>query len=258
MRRKLAMIMTTILIFTTIINPTFAATSSTAIDDVAVRLVTDPDTSSPPTSSDPDGFGSSGADGRVWTDKSVTVNDKNFDVVLSALSQEYISTSSSGSGASVAADVVFVLYMSASMKTNDRIQRMVNATNKAIDIIMNANSANRIGVYYFNTTANVLMSLASYISPNTGDANPDNRYISYSAADSSISVVSGLTKTMINGTTSTTTTTSASTDTATHTQFGLYTGINELKSDMAGYTTKQYGQRLPYVLLFTDGEANRA
>ena len=259
MRRKLLIIMTTILIFTTLINPTFAATSSTAIDDVAVRLVTDPDTSSPPTSSDPDGFGSPGADGRVWTDKSVTVNDKNFDVVLSALSQEYISTSSSGSGgASVAADVIFVLDMSASMNNNNRIQNMVNAANKAIDIIMNANSANRIGVYYFNTTADVLMSLASYISPNTGDANPDNRYISYSGSGNSISVVSGLTKTTINGTTSATTTTSASTNTATHTQYGLYTGINALITDMAGYTTKQYGQRLPYVLLFTDGEANRA
>ena len=260
MRRKLVMIMTAILIFTTLINPTFAATTNTAIDDVAVRLVTDPDTSSAPTSSDPAGFGTSGADGRVWTDKSVTVNDKNFDVVLSALSQEYISTKSSGSGATVAADVVFVLDMSGSMTTgtDGRIQKMVNATNKAIDIIMNANSANRIGVYYFNTTADVLMSLASYISPNTGKANPDNRYISYSGSGSSISVVSGLTKTTIDGTTSITATTSVSTSNATHTQYGLYTGINALKSDMAGYTTKQYGQRLPYVLLFTDGEANRA
>ena len=260
MRRKLVTIITTILILTMLINSSLAATSSTAIDDVAVRLVTDPNTSSPPTSSDTDGFGSSGADGRVWTDKSVTVNDKNFDVVLSALSQEYISTSSGSEVASAAADVIFVLDMSSSMTTgtDGRIQKMVNATNKAIDIIMNANSANRIGVYYFNTQANTLMSMASYISPNTGEANPNNRYISYDGSGSSISVVEGLTKTTINGTTSTTTETSASTASATHTQYGLYTGITALITDMTGYTTKQYGQRLPYVLLFTDGEANRA
>ena len=170
MRRKLVIIITTILILTTLVTSSLAATSSTAIDDVAVRLVTDPNTSSPPTSSDTDGFGSSGADGRVWTDKSVTVNDKNFDVVLSALSQEYISTTSESGGASAAADVIFVLDMSSSMTTgtDGRIQKMVNATNKAIDIIMNANSANRIGVYCFNSQANALMSMASYISPNTG------------------------------------------------------------------------------------------
>lgn len=189
------------------------------------------------------------------------INGANFDVTLSALSQEYISTSaSSGSGTNVAADVVFVLDMSSSMTTgtDGRIQKMVNATNSAIDIIMSANPNNRFGVYYFNTVGNTLMSMASYISPDTGDSNPANRYISYSGSGSSISVVAGLTKTTIDGTSSTTTASTVSTAAATHTQYGLYTGITALKNDMAAYTTQQYGERLPYVLLFTDGEANRA
>ncbi|MDL2302397.1 hypothetical protein LJC58_08585, partial [Lachnospiraceae bacterium OttesenSCG-928-D06] len=101
------------------------------------------------------GFGTEASDGRIWTDKSVVVNDTNdnFEVTLSALAQQYESSranaaNGSGGGSSVAADVTFILDMSSSMDKNDvtfsggkytRVEAMVRATNHAIAIIMEAN-----------------------------------------------------------------------------------------------------------------------
>jgi hypothetical protein len=61
------------------------------------HLMADPTTAEPPAE-----FGSASANGKVWVDKSVTVNQDHFEVTLSALAQEYISTSGTTTTASTA------------------------------------------------------------------------------------------------------------------------------------------------------------
>ena len=90
--------------------------------------------------------------GRIWVDKSVTldtefdylpgntISDGNFNVILSAMGQDYTTTPPPQ------VDVVFVLDSSGSMKGN-RVKASVNAINIAIDtLISQKNSDLRFGV----------------------------------------------------------------------------------------------------------------
>ncbi len=232
----------------------FAALSGTdGLDQYVVNLVADPAAPAIPAE-----FGTSAADGRVWTDKSVSINEGDFEVTLSALAQEYIVTSASAGGTSTTADVALVLDMSQSM-TAARVQNMTNAANRAIDIIMAANSKNRVGVYYFGlpTSVGTVLPLASYISGSTGDPSPENRYITVNGT--SIYANGGLTQTFLGGTSYTTGKgTSIGVTGGTTTQLGLYTGVSALKSDIQSRTRGAAEERYPYVLLFTDGDANNA
>ncbi|MEG1384357.1 MAG: hypothetical protein RSD08_03565, partial [Oscillospiraceae bacterium] len=122
-------------------------------------------------------FASASEDGKVWTDKSVSdgaffgsggealipaPENGNFNVMLSALAQQYITTTSTATSA-VAADVVLILDVTYSMELNSipkdrnrpnkdmitRTEAMVEAANKAIKVIMNANPQNRVAVTTF-------------------------------------------------------------------------------------------------------------
>jgi len=233
--------------------------SLNGLNNYVVEAIADPPTSTPPAT-----FGTAAGDGQVWADKSVALNANgvDFDVTLSALAQEYIRTAAGGDVVQAAADVAVVLDLSLSMN-GDRLSAMVKAANKAIDIIMAANPRNRIGVYYFSTTAGsgTLMPLASYSTPQTGDGSDAvNRYLTNPANDQ-VRLVSGITRKFLDGTEDTTTQTTISTAAATAVQFGLYHGIHSLISDISLRDLEDYTQdseRLPFVLLLADGEANRA
>ncbi|GBF75543.1 hypothetical protein PA598K_03960 [Paenibacillus sp. 598K] len=226
------------------------------LNNYVVELSSDPSTSARPAS-----LGTANDDGRIWTDKSVSVNGTDFDVTLSALAQEYIRTSTGVVRAQAAADVAMVLDMSQSM-TKERIASMKDAVNKGIDLIMAANPRNRIGIYYYGLATNgnygTLFPLASYSTPDTGNsATVTDRYIT--SNNQTITKKAGVTQKSLDGTTSTTTAQTINTSGGTATQMGLYTAINALKADI---TTRQPSsqdtERVPYVLLLTDGEANNA
>ena len=74
-------------------------------------LSTDPDTGE----TIPPEFGTPENNGRIWTDKSVLVNDDHFDVNLKVLAQEYVSSYGSVETHSIAADVVMILDFTSSM-----------------------------------------------------------------------------------------------------------------------------------------------
>ncbi|WP_294496222.1 FctA domain-containing protein [uncultured Gemmiger sp.] len=135
-------------------------------------------------------------DGRVWTDKSVSTgniqfdgdagtitveNDSDFLVTYSALatSTQIISESTAP------VDVVFVLDFSASMawgqyqngqgtvttQAESRVQAMVDGINNAIDALVQANENNRIGIVVFNRGASTMLNL------NSVSARPDKDYL---------------------------------------------------------------------------------
>ena len=137
-------------------------------------------------------FGTSDDDGKILTDKSVTLaevdfeedgtidiaepDDTNFTVALSALGQTYTSeqvdvTFTGGSTTETGAvDVVFVLDTSMSMFVDsgdyayeEKLISMIDAVNQAIDTILEANSDNRIAVVAFssNSDTETLISLTS-------------------------------------------------------------------------------------------------
>ena len=255
-QKKLLSMLLAVLLLSGIFPMTaIAAQSGTdGLDQYVVNLVTD-SAASPEI---PAEFGTSAADGRVFTDKNVSVNGDEFEVTLSALAQEYIVTSASAAGNRTAADVALVLDMSSSM-TAARVLNMTNAVNKAVDIIMAANAKNRVGVYYFGTPASVgtVLPLASYISGSTGNPSPENRYITVSGT--SIYANAGLTKTLLGSSSSTTVEgTHINVTAGTTTQLGLYTGVSALKNDIESRVRGAAEERYPYVLLFTDGDANNA
>ncbi|WEK54177.1 MAG: InlB B-repeat-containing protein [Candidatus Cohnella colombiensis] len=226
------------------------------LSNYVVELSSDPSTSARPST-----FGTASDDGRVWADKSVSVNGTQFDVTLSALAQEYVRTTTTEVRAQAAADVAMVLDMSGSM-TDVRITKMKNAVNKGIETIMAANPRNRIGIYYYGlaTGSNVgtLFPLASYSTSDTGDKSAAvDRYVTSNAQ--TITRKAGVTQKYLDGATGTTTLLTISTSLGTATQYGLYTAINALKTDITPRPKSSADtERAPYVLLLTDGEANRA
>lgn len=229
-----------------------------ALNNYVVEFSSDPATSTKPAT-----FGTAADDGRVWVDKSVSVNGTQFDVTLSALAQEYVLSSESEVKAQAAADVVMILDMSGSM-TSSRVSAMTNAVNTAIDIIMAANPRNRIGIYYYSgTSASTLFPIAAYSTAQTGD-NTDAKDRYMTSNNTSITRKAGITQKILDKTTNTWTTGSTtnltvSTSSGTGTQLGLYTGITDLINDATGRTlSNEDTARVPYVLLLTDGEANRA
>ncbi|WP_195454745.1 Cna B-type domain-containing protein [Turicibacter sanguinis] len=146
--------------------------------------------------------------GRVWVDKSVTmysnynydtfqtINESEFNVILSAIGQEFEVSESE----KVSADVVFVLDVSGSMKNQKvssgntqitRAQAAVNAINTAITELMEKDSNTRVGVVTFSgpsTTqegveasnyAKILLPLDSY-KANQSDVSSGYAYLKYS------------------------------------------------------------------------------
>ncbi len=163
-------------------------------DNQVFEVVADANTAIPEheeTASGAGGFGEAAGNGRIWVDKSVTSKDDGtFQIDLSALTQEYISTVSSVITSDVAADVVFVLDGSGSMtvldintaapgdpeKSVSRLEAMVDATNNAIDIIMQANPENRVSVTIYNESGNQeMLPLDSYFLKDT----KSNKYLTF-------------------------------------------------------------------------------
>lgn len=211
---------------------------------------------------DPKGyFKTAGGDGRVWTDKSVAVasDNKSFDITLSTIGQSYTSTTSVISQAR--ADVLLLLDVTGSMDDNDiqgtgdtrvyRYEAMVNAANQAIKIIMEANPDNRVEVATFgNTNASnwgrdrVLLPLDSY--------ELTNNYISFTRTGGfSISIANGLKK---KDGTSIGNKSISKTSVGTQTQHSIYESINHMINEVSGTASVK---TIPYVLLLTDGNANR-
>ncbi|MBR3619959.1 MAG: hypothetical protein IKN56_00510, partial [Clostridia bacterium] len=134
MRRKLISILLTAVIIIGAIPVLTYADGDTALaekGEFTYTLTSDPDTGTPPLYPGvPDGFGSPDSNGRIWTDKSVSINGDHFDVNLKVLAQEYISSYGSVETHSIAADVVLVLDFTSSMlrykvpKGNGEVTRM--------------------------------------------------------------------------------------------------------------------------------------
>ncbi len=230
------------------------------------------------------GFGNRTNDGMVWTDKSVTPDGGGFNVTLRALSQEYVSSVSSVSyKPAPAADVVFVLDFTGSMKNstinNDdgtkygtRLKALVDATNEAIDVIVHANKYNRIAVYVFGggngktsmTVANLLpinyywnsMDGSKY-STSTTVASTD-KYLIYNS-DNSVSTSTNLqTRSTADATPTSYTQTKQSTISGTCTQYGIANSISQFISAADLSNMSKDRERKPFVIMMTDGEANSA
>jgi len=234
-----------------------------------IELTADPETVTPPVGESEiegqGGFGTSDSAGRIWTDKSVTAKSNgSFDVTLSALAQEYTTTTAStnpGVGGDrsdnvPAADVTFILDMSTSMNKQDidpktgttkyrRVEAMAMAANDTIRKLMDANTNNRVAVYWFGNAATgahvgTMMGLKHY------DLPQGQNYLIYDKTDYSITPNSSLgvaaDKVTLEG--------------GTPTQDGIMYGISS--------TLKQLGEtddgpkRQPFVLILSDGAAVNA
>lgn len=202
-RKGLAFMMTAMMVITLL--PAASANAAGTLDGAgvgtyAVALEADP------VSEVPDDFGTSAADGKVWADKSVVVTEDCFEVTLSALAQEYARTDSSVDfDETPAADVTLILDITKSMagaigetapsgdkysdsgsgityyRSDNRAINMIDAVNKTIDTIMEANPNNRIEIVVFTNGGNLsetnmlLLPMNHYrITPN--DTNGQYRY----------------------------------------------------------------------------------
>ena len=264
-------------------NPSFDSKGQYALE-----LKNDGVTPVPYSSSETGGFGDRASDGRVWTDKSVTVSDTgdSFDVTLRALAQEYVKTdTSSGSAEGPAADVMLILDITSSMKrginssynasTKNRSQAMADAANKAIDIIMKANPKNRISITVYGNEKLAestmkwiplgslgLTSGHTYTGGNTqfGENDPSyngiGKYIEYNYSDHKFTTSAGL---LWNGADTYKSKSVSPDGSGTYTQRGIYTGMNWMKEQISAETKGVDDKdRFPYVLILTDGAANKA
>ncbi len=244
--------------------------------DYLYELIADGDTSTVP-----EGFGAAdgSSNGRVWTDKSVSVNNGAFDVKLSALAQEYISTNAEVSDTKIGVDVVMILDMSASMKTNKltvtdydgtqetnatRTKAMTKALNEAIDTIMKANPHNRVTVCTYQAYAPAvyteLLPLDHYVNHNWNEEHPwkkgttatasnsgtgTGEYFNYNADTVSVNTD------LVTGSGAAVAPKSVSASGGTPTQVGVVNGIQGMISSL---NSQEYDvERVPFVLLFTDG-----
>ncbi|MCQ2515129.1 MAG: VWA domain-containing protein, partial [Ruminococcus sp.] len=226
----------------------------------------------------PEGFGKAdgSSNGRVWTDKSVYLNGENFEVKLSALAQEYVATNVDISMSTIGVDVVMILDMSGSMRNNKleleeydgstdknatRTKAMVKALNEAIETIMVANPNNRVTIYTFQNSSPVSVNLIplehykneswtdAQVWKNTGTNTGSGKYLNYSVSNSNDVVTTNAN--LKNSAGATLKQTSCSSGSGTPTQFGIQTGIQGLISQL---NAKSYDyERVPFVLLFTDG-----
>ncbi len=232
----------------------------------------------------PDGFGYADSAGRIWTDKSVTAqSDGTFGVKLSALAQEYMTAtttgtsvgSSGGNPNAPAADVTFILDMSTSMGNGStkgsggydilqsngtdyyyRIQAMSYAADNAIKTIMDANPNNRVAVYSFGGAATAdhlatIMDLGHYEAGTVSTQSPGG-YLTY-VNSTTIKHTANLKKG------STTYSGEFKTGGGTPTQDGIMYGISSTIDKLASLkTTDTAPKRQPYVFILSDGAAIHA
>ena len=217
------------------------------------------------------GFGTTASAGRIWTDKSVNLNsDGSFGITLSALAQEYASTTANTGVGEVsnqniiAADVTLILDMSTSMSnsgnpdiTNEagtgkisRLEAMKIAANNAIDTILKANPKNRVAVHWFGgylyeAHVGTLMPMDSYSLVSGSD---------YLTLSSTTTIKTNTALLKGNGSIFNASGVSKSTTNGTPTQDGIAYGISKAIADINA-TTDTALKRKPYVLLLSDGAA---
>ena len=183
--------------------------------------------------------------GKVWADKSVTAdfNNKEFDVTLSALGQTFASKTTSQT--EVAFDVVFVVDVSASMdySMNDgtgdsRMDATVSALNSSVETLME-NPDNRMAVIRFRSEAAEYVPLAHY----SKNANQDY----FESVGSNYSTDITFHADGFSGT-------KESLQAGTNQQSGFFEAEKSLTS--AGKPQGNTMQRIPVVIMLTDGEPN--
>ncbi|MBR6360270.1 MAG: hypothetical protein IKS04_00610, partial [Clostridia bacterium] len=258
MRKKLISLML-VAAFVVGMIPLFARAETGIAEkgEYTYTLSSDPDTGTVPA-----GFGTISNNGRIWTDKSVNVNDDHFDVNLKVLAQEYISSFGTTETQSIAADVLFILDFTTSMYNNrdvekddgtrvSRLSAMVDAANEAIDIITQTNPSNRIKVFRFsgsssncNQYSKEIMPLAHYTSSSTSTETKD-KYIRLSGTQA----VASSSTLLKDGESFTFNETAHS---GTCTQYGIAAGVKSFVDDINAETDNSV-ERRPYVIMLTDG-----
>lgn len=275
MRKKLISVLlaaAVVLGFIPLISMANSNTGQTTIGEYNYTLVSDPDSGIPPTDDIvAGGFGDRESNGRIWTDKSVFVNDEGdgFNVDLKVLAQEYVSTEQTTEKQSIAADVLMIFDMTTSMNNTlppggdgepegTRLQGLVDAANNAIDIITKANTKNRVNIYGYGgttrgATLHSILPLGHYESTVATETEP-GEYLVYS--NNKILLSDTLIK---DGEAYRPGTTSFSEVSGTGTQFGIAASSQQFLSYINSETDNS-DRRKPYVILMTDGEptwANR-
>ena len=188
---------------------------------------------------------SAALNGKVWADKSVTadLDSKEFDVTLSALGQTFASKTTSQT--EVAFDVVFVVDVSASMDygmgdgtNNSRMDATVSALNSSVETLME-NPNNRMAVIRFRSEAAEYVPLAHY----SKNANQDY----FESVGSNYSTDITFHADGFSGT-------KESLQAGTNQQSGFFEAKKSLTS--AGRPQGNTMQRIPVVIMLTDGEPN--
>ncbi|QAY69653.1 DUF7601 domain-containing protein [Xylanimonas protaetiae] len=227
-----------------------------------------------PGAQDPENyFESSRNPGRIWTDKSVFTENVPVppgepNATELVLEQDELAVALSALGATrhvtgekqVPIDVVLVLDNSYSMVqcvdardatdgycddqnnyTKSRAYAMAEAVNVALDIIARDNPDNKVSLVQFGTGSGVLRSLAA---PQKIQGTDRYTELTYSGGNLVFRYATGTNGTITVGR-------SGNQIQSTNIQLGIYTGMNVL----AGQTNVTGdNQRLPNVILFTDGE----
>lgn len=208
--------------------------------------------------------------GGVWTDKSVftsanayvnatdedessategklAIGNQNFLVALSAVS----STKSITGYDSLPTDTVFILDMSSSMQRAGAIDDLANATDDAINTLLNLNNNNRVGVVLYSSAdgGKVLMPLDRYTT--TAAANASNRYLQPYDGNNAIQVLRGVSGTGSNQVAGN----SDRYHSGTFTQDGIYMAMKQLyNADKTVKSGIQAGtERIPIIVLMSDG-----
>ena len=204
-------------------------------------------------------------DGKVLVDKSVIygADDYNafskydfgtFGVELSALAQQYNVLRKTI--VNIPVDVVFILDTSGSMKlykagSDTRMTAAVNALNPAIDMILKANSENRIGVVKFSNTSETMIPIDFYNTKTNAD------YFSYSGDQVTASMTKQSGETVTASTSGNGGTNTEKDWGGTYTQHGI-ARANELFQGITDttYTDAQGKEvaRKPIIIMLTDGE----
>ena len=118
---------------------------------------------------------SSALNGKIWTDKSVSIGDNNdFDVTFSALGQTFAASQTTTT--EVGLDFVFVVDVSGSMNEYMRsgnewtykMEATKDALNQTFDRLM-AGENNRAAVVTFSSEATTFVPLNHYTKPTYGD-----------------------------------------------------------------------------------------
>lgn len=236
-------------------------------------------TADPVTDTVPSGFGTAASDGRIWTDKSITAeSDGTFNIQLSALAQEYMTSNSTNPGVGgnsnadgAAADVTFILDMSSSMggsnreialqeggsKLYFRVQAMAIAANEAIHTVMKANPKNRVAVYWFGGSASAnhlgtFMELGHYEFSSGHEAED---YLVYNKDNNNIHTVT-LNRNLTKDGNAVGTQSEVKLGAGTPTQDGIMYGVSKTMSKVG--TNDSGSKRQPYLFLLSDGAAIHA